>query len=309
VGLNLNSPDKVVESIQKIFNRSNYFEYVFRNMHSIGFRFESFAILLELEYELDKIKFIYFENISSLKPELWIVVEQNALHEFADQQTPIKTIEIETSSSGQLVHPLLERLIIRCFQSTNDYHISDREELIYPALFSFIEPVIVYSHKKPPINVLLYKNGYNTKDVIITAGFSNPEIGTSPIENHNEKKLSGYGYELIALSEGDDCIVNELINWVKYIINTKKHLFIGNWLEYEEGKIPKTDLSGFLIVNPCTLPEYFPVADGIAYLYIFLGVTESELKYAKNNDVFEVAQKLFQSGYHDFVPVRRKSVI
>ena len=51
------------------------------------------------------------------------------------------------------------------------------------------------------------------------------------------------------------------------------------------------------------------MADGYAALSMFMGVTEQELKEAKQKDIYEVAEKLNDAGYINYTPEKRKSVI
>jgi hypothetical protein len=124
-----------------------------------------------------------------------------------------------------------------------------------------------------------------------------------------ERHLPGFGYELIILCQGEvPVLCRELVGWAQYVLNHRQHIVRGNWLEYEEGIIPQTDLGGFLIVAPATFPASFPLSGGRAEWNLLLGVTPAESSEAKRSGVVPVAQKLFEHGYRDWSPPRRAPV-
>ncbi|WP_297429689.1 suppressor of fused domain protein [Clostridium sp.] len=126
-----------------------------------------------------------------------------------------------------------------------------------------------------------------------------------------EGKISGYGYELLMFAKEDDLeLIREFIDWVKYIDDTGNHIYQGQYLEYGEGiKIKGTDVAGFIILNPLRFPYTIPVSDGFGTLNMFVGVTQKELQFAKQTDIYQVADKLSEAGYVNYAPKISDSVI
>lgn len=91
---------------------------------------------------------------------------------------------------------------------------------------------------------------------------------------------------------------------------TNNHIYPGQFVEYREGKIPNTDLSGFIVVPPIDLPEFIPVASGYGRINLLLGVTAEELQIAKTeDDIYIVADAMFEHGYINYSPAVRESVL
>lgn len=113
------------------------------------------------------------------------------------------------------------------------------------------------------------------------------------------------------LAKQDDMeVVKEFISWVKYIDDTGKHIYQGQYLEYDEGvTIKGTNVAGFIILNPLGFPYTMPIYDGFATLNLFVGLTDKELKLAKQSDIYKVAQKLLDNGYLNYAPSVRESVV
>lgn len=304
--------DYVIRAIQTILQSSEYFDYVYRNFSQIGFKIGNEAIIMNLDYESSKIDFRYLSSFEGSAPQLWIIVQEQSLLDFAFQQQTIENLKLQNPGTSQPpINPALERIVLRCFENHNKIQHSklDREELIYASLFSFTEPQIIWQQEELDVKVLKYANSLNGLDVYVTSGFSNPENGNSP-SPMEEDNLIGFGYELILLSPPNTSILGQqLTGWAQYVINTGSHILRDNLLEYEEGIIPGTDLSGFLIVAPNSFPDYFPLFGGICYWNLLLGVTKEELDMAKNIGVESVVEHLFDSGYGNHTPIQRKSVI
>ena len=114
---------------------------------------------------------------------------------------------------------------------------------------------------------------------------------------------------IIFAGKNDMALIKEFIDWVKYVNDTERHIYQGQYLEYGEGIIiPNTNIAGFLVLNPLGLPYTMPVYNGFATFNMFLGVTEEELKVAKQKDIFEVAEQLNEHGYINYSPQVRKSI-
>ncbi|HLO88309.1 MAG TPA: suppressor of fused domain protein [Nostocaceae cyanobacterium] len=306
--------EAVFAAIQQIFQTSPYFDFVFPHLSQLGLKIADEAILINLDYQNSNINVSYFSTWQNLYPQLWIYIQEKALLEFAFQQIKIETLILENPGTSQPpIHPALERLILKCFEVPTIYNssITDREDLIYAALFSFREGEIIWQHSELDIKVLKYHHALNGLDVYVTSGFSNPEFGnTSNITE--EYNLIGFGYELILLSPPDTSILGEhLVGWTKYIINTGNHLLREDWLEYAEEIISGTNLSGFIITSPQSFPEQFPLFDGICFWHLLLGVTPPELNMIKttNGEYIElIVEHLLNNGYCDYTPIDRESV-
>ncbi|HLP90636.1 MAG TPA: suppressor of fused domain protein [Nostocaceae cyanobacterium] len=307
--------EAVITAIQHILESSPYFEFIFPHLSQLGIKIENEVILLNFDYFHLKINFSYFPITTNLHPQLWIHISEKALLDFAFQQIGIEHLVLENpGTSKPPIHPALERLVLKCFfnPSIVNSNITDREELIYAALFSFQPAQIIWQHSKFDIKVLKYAQAFNDLDVYVTSGLSNPEMGDCPIFT-DEFKLIGWGYELILLSPPDTLILGEqLVGWTKYIINTGNHILREDWLEYEEKTIPQTKLSGFIITSPLSFPEQFPLLDGTCFWHLLLGVTQPELNMIKNSNgeyIEYFLKQLINVGYCDYTTIDRKSVI
>ncbi|WP_128102975.1 suppressor of fused domain protein [Paenibacillus sp. DCT19] len=312
------------QAIEIVLERSPYFEFLCKCVESIGFCFQNEyeLVLIAGKKKTPLVNMLGLSNkgivdINTLysrdeaNPELWIELDEQELLNFASTYTPISYLRM-TISKGHFVHPQVENILNRILIPPSEFPLSDRIELIYWSIFGCIEAKVVWRCERSDLLILKYENAFNGLDVYITSGLTNPQNNNSNslIEFENGK-ASGYGYELMILSNTDEIVFrNELIQWAKYIEKTNSHIYPGQFLEYQEGKLPNTDLSGFIIVPPIDLPEIIPVVSGYGRINLLLGVTSEELEVAKTeDDIYIVADKMFEEGYINYSPSRRKSVI
>lgn len=300
----------IINMLRKVMIQSPYFEFFYRNVNIIGFDFNDSEKYLFIK-ENNQVSVERASVDTAIKAELWVGLDKEELHNFESKGIPMTKLNIYTGERGQILNPKVETIIQRIFMppENGEYPIEDLLDLVYGGLFNFQEPRVAWRSKKKALYVLKYKQVFKDLDLYITYGFTNPSLNPSAL-NLEEGKICGYGYELMIFAKEDDKeIINEFVDWVKYVDDTENHIYQGQYLEYGEGvKLPNTDISGFIILNPLGLPYTIPVADGYATLSMFMGVTEQELKEAKQKDIYEVAEKLNDAGYINYTPEKRKSV-
>lgn len=298
-----------VTGLQDILKTSPYSEYLYRNAKKIGFKFEKGCVEVNMNYMSGSISINNYDNCNSIEPELWVEISENELVEFAYEGKPFTKISILTSHLGQVLDPAVEQIIQRILMPQIKYPLCDRVELIYGALFGFRNSKIIWMGKGE-IFVLKYEKAFNGLDVYITSGFTNPNVGKSDIAVDG-RMLAGFGYELIIFADTNDTIlVKEFIDWVKYIEDTGKHIYQGQYLEYHGGIISGTNLGGFIVLSPLDLPEFIPVSDGFGVFNMLIGATKKELEVVKiNDDIYILADKLLQEGYINYSPINRKSLL
>jgi len=284
--------EKNILALQELFERSVYFDYLYRNISRIGFDFGNSYAIVNFNYESGE---ICFEKVDKKdETPIWIGISEENLEDLAKQIFENKSIiTIHTSNSKRIIHPTIERIIINIFSKKNYINENEKEEIIYSSLFSFVEPVLICDFSG--VKIYKYGNQPDGLDVYVTSGLF-------------EKNKSD-GCELMILADLSDVVmINEFINWTKYVVEKGKSILRGDWLEYKEGKIPGTSLSGFIVVEPLKIPESFTIVDRIFKWNLLLGVTNNELELAKRKGVYEVAQKIFENGYIDYTPILRNDL-
>lgn len=312
------------DTLERILERSPYFEFLCRHIASIGFKFPdcSEVVLLAgkqgqrtplaemLGLSSSNIGIVDIQSVEQTDEsaaEIWVEFDESEWMELAEKGTPVSKMRI--SATG--IHPRIETMVQRIFfPLAEGYPLADRIELIYGSMFGFQEPQWVWKSERKDLFVLKYERVYNGLDAYITAGFTNPELGRSAIE-FEDRPVSGYGYELMILAEPEDTVYRkELIGWANHVVETGKHIYPGEYLSYKEERIAGTDLGGFIVVPPIDFPEIIPVGAGYGRLNLLLGVTAQELNIAKyEDDIYIVADRLFEEGYINFTPTRRGSVL
>lgn len=301
----------IINTLRNIMIGSPYFEFLYRNVNVIGFDFGNNEKFLFIK-EDNQVSIEKATMDSILKSELCIELDKSQLYNLELKGIPITKLKISTGEKGQVLNPKVETIIKRIFMppENREYPIEDLLDLVYGGLFNFQEPRVAWRSQKKQLYVLKYKQIYNDLDLYITYGFTSPNLNPSALKL-DEGKISGYGYELMMFAKEDDKeLISEFVDWVKYVNDTENHIYQGQYLEYGEGvKLPGTDIAGFIILNPLGLPYTIPVFNGFATLSMFMGVTEQELKEAKQKDIYEVAEKLNEAGYINYTPQKRKSVI
>lgn len=206
-------------------------------------------------------------------------------------------------------HRAASALLTRLFWPRAADVVRDREEVIYPAIFGVARPAVTLEIETLPVRIHAYLGAFGDNTAYVTSGLSAPDIG-EPAFVCDGASLSGFGYELALIAEPDaDVLRDQFVAWVRRLCRTKDHYLRGNWLEYAEGLLPGTGLGGFLVVPPVSFVGEFPLGDKQAFWHVLLPATPEEIAYAKQTDVLEVAQRIFEAGYEDWSPLARPSTV
>ena len=301
--------DAVVRALQVILPRSPHFPFFWRSADRFGVSTGREGMLVNLDFENESITFEYVPDPRESTSALWIEMKERDLLALANELRVVPDLKIVRPAAVTL-NPAMERMLLRVFTPPGaPTPITDREDLIYPALFGFGEPKVLWQADDLPVQVLFYPEAVEGQHAYVTSGLSNPELGP-PATTTEGLPPSGFGYELILLDEKLlSLLAGQFVAWTRYVCRTKEHVLRGNWLEYSEGGLPDTNLAGFLIVPPLLIPEEFPVGAGTAQWNLLLGATAEELALAKSTSVMDVAQKLLEAGYRDLTPMQRPSVV
>jgi hypothetical protein len=301
--------DAVVRALQAILPRSPHFPFFWRRATQFGISTGREGLLVNLDFASQAIDFEYVADPRASSSPLWLETKERDLQAFAAAAQPIPSLKVVRPAASDLP-PSMERLLLRVFSPPGaPAPVSDREDLIYEALFGAREPQQLWKADDLPVQVLFYPDAVDGLHAYVTSGLSDPELGPPAPVQAETLPPSGFGYEMILFDEKPlSLLAGQFVAWVRYVCRTREHIVPGNWLEYEEGGLPGTALAGFLIVPPVTIPRTFPVGSGEAQWSLLLGATAEELDLAKRTRVMEVAQKLLEAGYRDFTPIQRPSV-
>jgi hypothetical protein len=302
--------DAVVKALQTILPRSPHFPLLFRRATRFGLSTGVEGLAVDLDFARGSVDFEYVGEPTPDRAPLWLEVRERDLLAFASDAKPLPRPKI-VRPAGSDAPPELERLLLRVFTAPGTpTPVSDREDLVYPALFGTRPAQQLWKAEDLPVQVLFYPEAVEGRHAYVTSGFSNPELGP-PATPPDDVPPSGFGYEMILFEEEQALgpLAGQFVAWVRYVCRSREHVVRGNWLEYAEGGLPGTVLAGFLIVPPVTIPRTFPVGTGQAQWSLLLGATAEELALAKQTRVMDVAQKLLEAGYRDAVPVQRPSVV
>lgn len=197
------------------------------------------------------------------------------------------SVSVRTSGSGQRIHPTYERVLLRCLSDLRVVDSVEISELFYSPIFGFSDPRVVWTSPEPGVTVQRFSWLSRGCDAVVTNGL-HAVFPSQPFE-----------LVLLVAPQNDESLQKELVGWARYAIERKAVLRSGEWLEYEQGSIPGTRFSAFLILPPILLPRKLPAGDGTADLLLLLPVTGAELARAKATTSTEVAQSLFESGVTD----------
>lgn len=306
--MSLRSRDATAEAIHAILTNSDYFPYLFRTANMIGFRIEEEAMVVSFDFAQEEMDLDYYPDYRECSPELWVVLSEADLLQAAQENLPLRGVRLETSEKGQVLNPTIDRILLRCLSGRPPYPVEDRDELVYGALFGFEDPDILWISQDADVEVQRFLQPTSEQIALVTSGLSDPDRVAPSANGESESHVSCY--ELVILLESaNDILERQFCGWVEYRVSTGKHLLLGQYLEYDEGAIPGTDLGGFLIVPPESLPPSFPVVDTQADWHLFLGVTPRELEEAKVRSVSTVAELLAQNGMGDLTSANRPSVL
>jgi len=313
-----------IEIVEQILEQSPYFEFLCRTVESVGFIFadgieyvrltgkpqpQTTELIHALGLESSEIGIVESKTLPSDSTEtadLWVEMVEEELYLLSQNKTPVSKLRMTTPNQQKAV-PQVETLIQRIFMPPLEgtYPLSDRIELIYGSLFQFQEPQFIWQNDQQNLLVLKYKQGYAEMDVLVTAGLSDPDQGSSDLE-FERGSASGYGYELMMFLAGEEDAVlqREFISWVQHTEQTKRPIYQGDYLEYAGNQIPGIPSGGFIVVPAIDFPEEFPVTNGFSTFNTLIAVTPAEMQAAKE-DVFIVADEFFEKGYINYAPLFR----
>jgi len=280
----LNDLQEVIFAIQGLTS-TEYYPMLWKNLQRFGFKFGEDYLICDLaKAGYAKCRSV---NTASLdEADLWFDLQENELIDFRYQRRDSMSVKVTTSSPSRV--PLsLQLLALRLFQKSFDkkYPITDREDLIYHALFSFKEPEVLWK-SKGGVKALLYPEAHEGYDVYVSSGFSNPSMKPAALES-DDFKIMGYGYELIMFAKPTATLMRDIFIYaVQSICETKHHIMRDHWVRFDKGFPYETGgLAGLVAVTPTWVPEYFPLQSGVVYWNLLVGVNEKELKIAEKKGV------------------------
>jgi hypothetical protein len=272
--------------LARLLRRTDYVYFLARHVTQIGIRVNDQAFLLGLDASSREISLKICDEPNLTRPAFWVECDLGALESAVREEKSVSELVVRTGPLGQVVHPRVEQLLLRCFEAP-PYPIDDRESLVYASLFGFSEPHVLWESKRQLLRVLQYRQDERAAAYCVTSGISEP-WAWQPAHIYGSE-VSGAGYELVIKSNIQP-VIREFVSWAQYIEDTGAHLLPGNWLEFEQGKIiPGTNIAGFLVVKPTSFLPYFPTGSSIANWHSLVPVASRELKLAKETDAFHVA--------------------
>lgn len=272
--------------LAEVLKRSDYTGLAARRIRNVEIHVDREVFLLDLDAASRKVTVQPIESTSQADSR--VDCEGRDLANALAGGCNVAELTIRTGPEGQVVHPRVERLLLRCFECP-PFPIDDREELILPALFGFEPPQLRWESQQNLLRVLQYQDA-RSGSFVVSSGLSEP-WAWRPAEIYDES-VSGAGYELV-VKTNDPRIAGEFTGWLKYIERSESHILPGNWLEFEGGAtIPGTDVAGFLVVRPLSFLPDFPVGGLRAYWHQLLPVDTAQLEAAKRISVFAVAESI-----------------
>jgi hypothetical protein len=278
-----------------------------RHARQVGFKLDGQVILMNISFETGDVRFSVGHEEAD--PELWVTAKADDLLK-TDPERPRVPVQVTRPRDSGVPEAVLLETVRRCFGSRSAESVwTDREELVYGSLFDFRTPEVLWQAPDRRVRVLLYRDVLEGHDACVTSGLTDPDMGGAVVSQPGQALL-GFGYELVMLCRRDEpSLWREFVGWARYVVENNAHILRGNWLEYDQDRIPETDLGGFLVVAPATFPDSFPLVEGWGQWNLLLGATPPELNEAKESGVVAVAQRLFESGYQDWSTSRRASVM
>lgn len=280
-------------SLSEILSRSDYTYFLARHVQQVGVRVGTATFLFRLDAESGDVALRVCDKPDQAKPDFWVECELRDVQKAAQREVSVESLSISTGSAGQVLHPRVETILLRCFQ-VPPYPLEDREELVYGSLFGFDTPEVLWQTSRNLVRTLRYPANAPGSSYCVSSGLSQP--GIMPPAEIYEEGIAGAGYELV-LRSADPALVEQFSSWVQYVVRTQSHLLPGNWLEYPDGQlVPGTDIAGFLVVEPMSFKPEFPVGPSMAFWHQLVPATATQLKRAKRTDVFQVAERIEQES-------------
>jgi hypothetical protein len=166
---------------------------------------------------------------------------------------------------------LLGKLLSRCLLGERPYPPADLTEIVFPA--SFVGWRLEREHPGPERTRLRRYVSEGTGQVLIASvGLSLWGAQNLPDRDNACELLVHAG-----TPDEEEALTTELAEWVAYSIGRRAPILQGEWLENDEGAIPGTGFSGFIVQKPGFLPDGFPVLGGWATWNLLNGATAEEL--------------------------------
>ncbi|MBI1424432.1 MAG: hypothetical protein GC149_13390 [Gammaproteobacteria bacterium] len=276
----LNDLQEVIFAIQGL-SANEYFPILWQHLQRFGFRFGEDNLVCDLT----KAGYATCHSVDTVSLEdadIWFELQENQLIDFWYQRR--KTMDVKVITTNPPRVPLnLQLLALRFFQQSFDkkYPLSDREELIYRALFAFKDPEVLWVSNEG-VKALRYPEALKGYDVYVSSGFSNPSMKPAALQSE-QYKIMGYGYELMLFAEPSAHFLRDIFKHnVQYICETKKHIMRDHWVRFDKTFPYHTqDLAGLVTVTPTWIPQYFPLQTGVVYWNLLVGVNETELGIAE----------------------------
>ena len=285
----INDITRAGELLAQLLSHNPYTYLLARHVNQIGVRLTSGTLLLDLNQQTGAASLQICKAPDRAQPYFWVECGFDSLEMSSNSGMGGSDVVVRTGPLGQRVHPRVEQILIRCFQSP-PFPPEDREEIVFPALFGFAAPRTVWQSRNNQLRVLQYRSSDRKSSFCVSSGFSAP--WTWPPAEIYDDRGSGAGYELV-LKTSKEAIVCEFASWVQHVEQSKSNLLPGNWLEYLDGKaIPGTEVAGFLVSRPISFMTTFPVGSSVAHWHSLVPVTASELALAKRTNVHEVAKAI-----------------
>lgn len=275
--------------ISKVLMQGAHLEFLQCQIGHLGIRIEQASFVLDLSGNSGEFALKPATESDSYRCPLWVELNRSQLESAANTKSSVQGVVLHTGEKGQVVHPRVEQLVLRCFEAP-PFPLDDREELIYGAIFGFTDPVLIWESSESLLRVLSFSPPRGRPCVVVSSGLSEP-WALEPAEIYPEN-ASGAGYELM-IETSNEIVGREFASWVRYVEQTNQHILPGNWLEFEnEAGIPGLDIFGFIVVTPVDVPSGFPVGDALVKWHELIPVNKAQLITAKNSDVFSVAEKI-----------------
>ncbi len=189
-----NTTSQVGDLLSQLFSRSPYTYFLGRHVSQVGLRVGAVAMLLNLNDQSDEVSLQAYVPDRAC-PTFWGECNLAALELAVKEGRSVSDVVIRTGPKGQVVHPRVEQILLRCFQ-VPPFPINDREDLIYPALFCFSTPLNVRDSKTILLRVLQYSSPHTSFSA--SSGLSDPSAW-QPAEIYDEH-VSGAGYEVVMKS-------------------------------------------------------------------------------------------------------------
>lgn len=198
----------------------------------------------------------------------------------------VKGLVVEPGVPGKRLPNTIKCLAERCF-AVPPFDCTDRDELVYPALFGTTTRQQVWESPTGSIRVFCYPIAGEGKVHCVSSGLSNclMQYGTGSGKDP-------VGYELIAILDSIES-VQEFCSWVSYLVQGGSDILPDERLICRSGQtIPGTEYAGFLVTRPHTVLPCFPVGSRLASWHYLVPATQAELRAAEHEGTEKIVRSL-----------------